>query len=355
MSGNVWEWCYDWYAYDYYTVSPENNPVNLSEIKSKVLRGGSYNNNSMHTPTYRFEDPPDTSFIDTGFRLCIGDSIINSVKETQIIKSKGNIKTKENKKKKEPEKVNFTMILVEGGTFTMGNKNGSDIENTEHQITLDNFYISNFEISNSQYCKFLNEYGSDKIKSGKYIGYNLIQPSSWHKKSDWGINQTGDKWVPAKGYENHPVIFVTWHGAKEYCLWAGGRLPTEAEWEYAAGGGNKSENYAYSGSNIPEKVSWKATKYGNKTHQVGTKYPNELGIYDMSGNVWEWCEDVFDKNYYQRSPEINPCNKGSGPYRCIRGGYSSREGKHSKIYKRNKMTSYLKIAILGFRIVKSGK
>jgi len=247
------------------------------------------------------------------------------------------------------------MIYVKGGTFTMGNKNAGSLEHLEHKVTLNDFYISNLEITNKQYCKFLNDYGSDKVKSGNHKGKLMIEPSSKYIYSDWGIHKTGKKWVSANGYENFPVIYVNWYGAREYCKWAGGRLPTEAEWEYAARGASTGSATTYSGSNSAWRVSWNASNSGEISHPVGTKRPNELGIYDMSGNVWEWCEDTYSKYYYKRSPEYNPCSKGKGDnvFKCIRGGSYSRKIELGKTYQRNAIHPLLSnYSEVGFRIVK---
>ncbi len=98
------------------------------------------------------------------------------------------------------------------------------------------------------------------------------------------------------------------------------RLPTEAEWEYVARGGKQSQDYKYSGSNNIDEVAWYTGNSGGNTHPVGTKASNELGIYDMSGNVWEWCSDLYDKNYYTYSPQNNPQGSARSTGRVLRGG-----------------------------------
>jgi formylglycine-generating enzyme required for sulfatase activity len=113
---------------------------------------------------------------------------------------------------------------------------------------------------------------------------------------------------------------VSWHDANEYAKKVGKRLPTEAEWEYAARGGNKSKGYTYSGSNGIDAVGWYYDNSNSKTHPVTQKQPNELGLYDMSGNVWEWCSDWYGEESYSSSPQNNPQGPNSGSRRVLRGG-----------------------------------
>ena len=193
----------------------------------------------------------------------------------------------------------------------MGSNDGDSDEKPIHKVYVDDFYIGKYEVTNEQFCKFLNEKGNQREG-----GVTWLNITSQYCKI---VKQSG-RYVPVSGYANHPVIEVTWYGARAYCKWAGGRLPTEAEWEYAARGGNKSKGYKYSGSNNVESVAWYRGNSGGRTHPVGTKQPNELGLYDMSGNVWEWCSDWFGSDYYSKSPYENPTGLSSGWARVLRGG-----------------------------------
>ena len=193
-------------------------------------------------------------------------------------------------------------IFVKGGTFEMGDRkeDGYEEERPVHTVTLSDYYISKHEITFHQYDVFCDSTARDKPYD-----------------NNWG---RGDR----------PVINVSYYDAKSFCDWMSRttgraiRLPTEAEWEYAARGGDQSQGFLYSGSNDVDSVAWHTNNSGWKTHPVGTKKANELGLYDMSGNVWEWCWDLYDAHYYGVSPEFNP----KGPahridrwdYRVIRGG-----------------------------------
>ena len=187
----------------------------------------------------------------------------------------------------------FEMVYVEGGTFDMGatTEQGSDAESDEkpvHSVTLDGYYIGKCEVTQELW--------------EAVMGSN---PSHF------------------KGAQN-PVENVSWNDCQEFVSRLNSltgmtfRLPTEAEWEYAARGGNKSLHYKYSGSVNIGNVAWYSDNSGKKTHAVGSKYPNELGIYDMSGNVYEWCSDWYGE--YSAGAQINPQGPSSGSYRVLRGG-----------------------------------
>lgn len=184
--------------------------------------------------------------------------------------------------------VTFVMVGVTGGTFKMGNDNGDGDEKPVHSVALSSYYIGKTEVTQALWTAVM--------------GNN----PSYHKGN------------------NLPVEQVSWDDCLEFIKKLNEltnenfRLPTEAEWEFAARGGIKSRSYIYSGSNKIEDVAWYYSNCDHETHPVATKAPNELGIYDMSGNVWEWCYDWYA--YYPDSVQINPTGPTLGSYRIARGG-----------------------------------
>jgi len=205
-------------------------------------------------------------------------------------------------------------INVSGGTFQMGSNDGDSDEQPIHTVTVSSFEITKYEITNGQYCEFLNNIGCNSNGSHNDVEYIDMNDN------DCQINYSNGQFIPESGKTDFPVIEVSWYGSNAFAQWAGGRLPTEAEWEFAARGGNNSNGYTYSGSNTADNVAWYNDNSGGNTHQVGTKATNELGIHDMSGNAWEWCNDWYDNNYYNSSPQNNPQGPSSGSYRVPRGG-----------------------------------
>ncbi len=221
----------------------------------------------------------------------------------------------------------FEMVKVAGGTFTMGaSASDSEADSDEkpaHRVTLSGYYIGKYEVTQKQWVEIM---GSN--------------PSYF------------------KG-DNLPVEKVSWDDIQEFLRKLNAktgmsfRLPTEAEWEFAAHGGNSSRGYKYSGSDNIDSVAWYYDNSGNKTHPVGTKSPNELGIYDMSGNVCEWCQDWFDANYYSNSPLSNPKGPSSGAYRVLRGGSWNINARYCRVSFRNNNAPGNGRDYCGFRLAAS--
>lgn len=186
--------------------------------------------------------------------------------------------------------VTFKMIRVEGGSFQMGSNDGYDREKPIHQVTLGSFSIGETEVTQELWEAVMGSNPSEFKGSKRPV-----------ESVGWNDCQT----FISKLNERTGKTF---------------RLPTEAEWEFAARGGNSSNGYIYSGSNMVDEVAWYYSNSSNTTHNVGTKASNELGIYDMSGNVYEWCQDWESSNYYSSSPENNPTGPSSGSFRVCRGG-----------------------------------
>lgn len=215
------------------------------------------------------------------------------------------------------------MVFVKGGSFLMGAQSADTIapnydyeacseESPVHSVTLSDYYIGKYEVT-QQLWEYVMKY-SGTAADGSTMSANAsdvwlgLNPSSSYGVGDY-----------------YPAYYVSWEDIVDIFIprlnkitGKTFRLPTEAEWEYAARGGNKSKGYKYSGSNTIDDVAWSYSSNSSSTHQVGTKAPNELGIYDMSGNVWEWCSDWF--NDYSSSQTTNPTGSTGGSGRVRRGG-----------------------------------
>jgi formylglycine-generating enzyme required for sulfatase activity len=211
------------------------------------------------------------------------------------------------------------LVLVEGGTFLMGADNDDNILNVPfemplHPVTVSDFYIGRYEETVGEFKRFVDETGYVPETDSAYIW-----DGSWKKEQGicWDFDYRGMRFGPSE--YNHPVRNVTWADANAYCKWVGGRLPTEAEWEFAARGGLKSRATKYSGSNEAQEVGWFVrVNEGHQTRPVGSLMPNELGLHDMSGNVWEWCSDWFGA--YSGEAQYNPLGPETGTKRVHRGG-----------------------------------
>jgi len=229
------------------------------------------------------------------------------------------------------------MAYIPAGSFMMGSNDGKDDEKPVHEVYVDAFYIDKYEVTVAQFKQFvdISGYKTDaEIEGGSYTWTG----TSWGKKEgiNWRHNAEGK--VIGKDGMNHPVVHVSWNDAQAYAKKAGKRLPTEAEWECAARSGGKGYKYSWGngspigrkGGNIADETAKRHFTYLKIWHgyddsyvftaPVGSFEPNEFGLFDMTGNVWEWCEDWYDANYYSSSPKQNPKGPASGILRVLRGG-----------------------------------
>ena len=233
--------------------------------------------------------------------------------------------------------INMKMIWVEGGDFLMGctseQGNCESDEQNVRRVTVDGFYIGMLEVTQSQW--------------EKVVGTSIYQ--QWTK--------AGNSGSPTRGVgPDYPMYCVSWDEAMEFCRLLSNKtgrtytLPTEAQWEYAARGGNKNEGAKYAGSNMIDAVAWYTDNSGSSTHIVGSKRANALGIYDMSGNVWEWCKDWHASSYVSYDTN-NPVGPSSGSSRVNRGGSWDCNASNCRVAARSDILPIARCSDLGFRVV----
>lgn len=233
--------------------------------------------------------------------------------------------------------INMKMVWVEGGEFMMGcTSEQSDCESDEHnvrRVTVDGFYIGMLEVTQAQW--------------EAVMGTSVYQ--QWSK--------AGKNGNPSRGVgADYPMYYVSWDEAMEFCRLLSNKtgrtytLPTEAQWEYAARGGNRPDGTKYAGSNMIDAVAWYYDNSGITTHPCGTKRANALGLYDMSGNVREWCKDWYSSSYTSYDTN-NPAGPSSGSYRVIRGGGWYNNAENCRVANRNYNSPGNGNFILGFRVV----
>ena len=227
-----------------------------------------------------------------------------------------------------PTSATVEMVYVRGGCYHMGDifddPEGGSEEKPVHEVCVDSFYLGKYEVTQGQW------------------------------QSVMGSNPSSDKICGV----NCPVDNVSWSDVQDFVLRlnssSGGRayrLPTEAEWEYAARSGGKMEKY--SGGNDVASVAWYNENSGGNSHPVGKKASNGLGLYDMSGSVWEWTNDWYESDYYSHSPRTNPAGPGAGVGRVVRGGCRTGEEYNMRTTRRTAYMPDVRKSALGFRLLKS--
>ena len=303
MSGNVAEWCSDRTGRDgnYYAASPWVNPegygmyyvyrFGLLQTEFNIVRGGSFSHDTIICQSfYRDKEMPIAIYDNLGFRIALTDEK-DADPQKKLNYPGTSIKVKN---------FSFKMIRVEGGTYTMGysenDRKKDDLgydesEMPAHQVTVNSFYIGETEVTQGLWTVVMGA-GKDNFIADEY-----------------------------------PAVGITWDECQEFIKRLNKltghifRLPTEAEWEFAARGGKKSKGYLYAGSDNPVDAGWSWYNLTGGVQPVAQKKPNELGLYDMTGNVAEWCSDWYEENYYTHSLKVNPKGPKQGEYRICRGGY----------------------------------
>ncbi|MEO0166889.1 MAG: formylglycine-generating enzyme family protein [candidate division WOR-3 bacterium] len=242
------------------------------------------------------------------------------------------------------EKTGIILIKIPAGTFTMGSNDGDDDEKPVHTVYLDEYYIGKYEVTNAQYKKFCDATGRSYPPDPDFTA----MPNYF------------------TNFPDYPVVNVSWEDAKAFCDWAGLRLPTEAEWEKAARG-TDGRKYPW-GNEKPGSGGFARCNYADKktdypwrdksvndgyqfTSPVGTyeRGVSPYGCYDMAGNVWEWCSDWYDENYYGRSAINNPQGPSSGEFRVVRGGAWCYGARDMRCANRNSYLPAWSYCDIGFR------
>ena len=223
------------------------------------------------------------------------------------------------------------MVLIPQGEFMMGKNtiNPTDWQ-PEHKVSIDAFYMDKYEVTNKQYYDFC-------VKTKHAL------PEFWGSAN----------FKSGMDFPDYPVVGVTSFDAEQYARWAGKRLPTEAEWEYAARGGLTGKNFPWG-----DQVDSAKVNYGKKfksIRKIGSFPPNNFGLFDITGNVWEWTSDFYGDDYYKTSPVENPKGPQSGRFKVIRGGSWHSGAMCVQTYYRNGLPSSWVDFAVGFRCVKSAK
>lgn len=233
------------------------------------------------------------------------------------------------------EGVSLTMVGVKAGTFEMGSVKGDADERPVHSVTITKDY---------------------------YIGETEVTQAFWEAVTGYSPTKDGAPWITSYGKgDEYPAYNVSYEDVLSFIDLLNEktgqtfRMPTEAEWEYAAKGGHKSLGYTYSGGNTVADVAWYEGNSSGKSHPVKTKNANELGIYDMSGNVWEWCADMYSESYYSESPSNDPKGPETGSSRVLRGGSFGHAVTYSRTSERTKFSPNETNNYFGFRLAMSAE
>ena len=248
-------------------------------------------------------------------------------------------------------KARKAMVRIPSGEFEMGSDTGDADEKPVHTVYVDKFFMNNYPVTNADFKKFVNanpEWQKDSIPATYHDGNYLAH---WDK-NDY-----------PKSHANHPVVYVSWYAAMAYAAWAGKRLPTEAEWECAARGGLVGKKYPWGDTADTTRVGMEMWGTPPRTTRVSTYSANKYKLYDMTGNVWQWCLDSYDAAFYTNSPQRNPIAGDAdlqaltadfsnvGTPRVLRGGTWTEDPRIPRVADRDKADPAQTFSLVGFRCV----
>jgi formylglycine-generating enzyme required for sulfatase activity len=354
MSGNVWEWVNDWYQANYYTLSPAENPPGpvSNPDNLKVVRGGSWFKGYISDRgSFREHNQTTDTLNDVGFRCVYDVAAVTSAPPGSATSESPPVTTSwtvgATQTVADPSGDANTTIYVPAGTFLMGSEDGNNDERPIHEVTLDAFWLDRTEVTNARFADFVEGVGYETTAEAQGWGY-LFDGGNWDVVNGANWRQPQGPGSDINGLDEHPVVLVNRADAAAFCAWAGGRLPTEAEWEYAARG-PENRLWAWGNEFLADRVnycdhdcsaSWADLDVDDgytftapvDSFPAGASW---VGALNMTGNVWEWVADWYAADYYGRSPADNPPGPESGERGIVRGGSWVFESRRARATDRN--------------------
>ncbi len=336
MAGNAWEWTADWYAADYYANSPVDNPTGPSgkvDEDGKSVRGGAWSSTMQGVrSTTRVSVGAWRGHFDVGVRCVYDVAPISALPLVDETPAPSPLAAGSTREATDPTGETVTHVYVPAGSFQMGSEDGNNDERPIHDVTIDAFWLDRTEVSNDRFAAFVAAEGYETAAERQGWGY-LFDGGNWDvvNGADWQHPQGPGSDIDGLG--DYPVVLVNRADAAAFCAWAGGRLPTEAEWEYAARG-PENHLWAWGDEFLTDRVNFCDHDCSASwvTLDVDDGYPytapvdsfpqgaSWVGALNITGNVWEWVADWYDATYYAHSPQANPPGPESGERGLLRGG-----------------------------------
>jgi len=368
MAGNVWEWTADWYDEFYYNESPSDNPQGPPSVREggKTVRGGAWSSEAQGVRSaVRVSVAPENGHFDVGFR-CVADDVpvstaLPSAAPASAPASSPSPVAGATRVAADPSGDDNTSVYVPAGSFGMGSEDGNNDERPPHNVTLDEFWLDQTEVSNVRFAAFVADTGYQTAAEAQGWGY-IFDGGNWDVANGANWQHPQGPGSDISGMDDYPVVQISRDDAAAFCDWAGGRLPTEAEWEYAARG-PENRLWAWGNEFLPDRVnycdhdcsaSWVDLDVDDGYTYTAPvmSYPNGaswVGALNMTGNVWEWVADWYADDYYGRSPTANPPGPESGERGILRGGSWVFEARRNRTTDRNSTDPSYAINDFGIR------